>query len=434
MLQTTPLHVLRESLFWLAPLELDKEFSAGDPLAIDYLSQQVANWLFPCFTTRTDRAQYYAVVLYGLQLVESIAVRDSAFLDARRRAELFERWERLWALAVLASHKEPVVPGHRDAMRGLLGAKKEWERGDPRSLNFSLLSRQSELGALGAYLTSLRKLGLVGDRAPTTAGAAIAKGLWARPGSAAAQELDAFVRTQILGDGTLDPRDHDKLRKIGKQSRLTALHNRSDQRARLRTALFEVDPAVHQLARCIVAAAMHGVKNTEAVLQGLRDETWGKPPPTSRVRSALQFGRLAQQLLAGFNRCYAATLAGDGDTGVEAAAVIAFGSEFSLLRTRCAEAREHLADLDKLEFHGPPFLTLLRNIAQAPDESVALRCLLRFHDDVQATRHRHSLISETHGRLMVAGAVYNGHETEAAFPTLRIPTVRRLLLEVEGSA
>ena len=57
-------------LFWSAPLASDSDFTAEDPLALDYLGQQVGLWLFRGFTTRTNRAQNYAVVLYGLHLVD----------------------------------------------------------------------------------------------------------------------------------------------------------------------------------------------------------------------------------------------------------------------------------------------------------------------------------------------------------------------------
>jgi hypothetical protein len=59
-----------EGLFWSAPLDSESDFTAEDPLALDYLGQQVGLWLFQGFTTRTSRAQYYAVVLYGLYLAE----------------------------------------------------------------------------------------------------------------------------------------------------------------------------------------------------------------------------------------------------------------------------------------------------------------------------------------------------------------------------
>ena len=77
----------------------DSDFTAEDPLALDYLGQQVGLWLFRGFTTRTARAQNYAVVLYGLRLTDE-AIRKYAYAgDDETRTRLFERWERFWALA-----------------------------------------------------------------------------------------------------------------------------------------------------------------------------------------------------------------------------------------------------------------------------------------------------------------------------------------------
>lgn len=51
-----PLASLPESLFWSAPPAVDTDFTAEGPLALDYLGQQVGNWMFPGFTTGTGRA------------------------------------------------------------------------------------------------------------------------------------------------------------------------------------------------------------------------------------------------------------------------------------------------------------------------------------------------------------------------------------------
>lgn len=66
------LKTIPKELFWSAPLASDSDFTAEDPLALDYLAQQVGLWLFQGFTTRTGRAQNYAVVLYGLSLADTV--------------------------------------------------------------------------------------------------------------------------------------------------------------------------------------------------------------------------------------------------------------------------------------------------------------------------------------------------------------------------
>src|SRR5580704_16775295 len=95
------LDVPPKELFWSAPLAADSDFGLEDPLALDYLAQRAGLWLFSGFTTRTSRAQYYLVVLYGLRLVER-AIRDYGYpADDETRTKLFERWERFWALATV---------------------------------------------------------------------------------------------------------------------------------------------------------------------------------------------------------------------------------------------------------------------------------------------------------------------------------------------
>src|SRR5512143_1902274 len=56
----------RSDIFLAAPPEDDGDFTQEDPLALDYVSQQVGLLLWPRLTTRTSRAQSYAVVAYGL--------------------------------------------------------------------------------------------------------------------------------------------------------------------------------------------------------------------------------------------------------------------------------------------------------------------------------------------------------------------------------
>ena len=60
-----------DGLFWSEPFALDSDFKKEDPLALDYLAQQVGLWLFLGFTTPTNRAQCYPMVLYGLHLVSA---------------------------------------------------------------------------------------------------------------------------------------------------------------------------------------------------------------------------------------------------------------------------------------------------------------------------------------------------------------------------
>jgi len=80
----------------------------------------------------------------------------------------------------------PLPRGDWDAMRGVRGATKAWtERGDNLPLEFQLISRQQELGHLGAYLVPLRRSGLVVDGGirPTAAAMEIVANFWDEGGA-----------------------------------------------------------------------------------------------------------------------------------------------------------------------------------------------------------------------------------------------------------
>ncbi|MBM4344498.1 MAG: hypothetical protein FJ100_14120 [Deltaproteobacteria bacterium] len=146
--------MLQATLVWTAPRLDTGDFSPEDPLAIDYIGQQIGNRLWPGFTSRTSRAGYYAMVCYGVRVAEELAARQSVAPDDEVRRGIFERWEKLWALAICASFGGKLPRG--DAVRGQRGVERAFaaNQGAPR-LNYKLLERQLQVGALGAYLTSL---------------------------------------------------------------------------------------------------------------------------------------------------------------------------------------------------------------------------------------------------------------------------------------
>jgi len=51
----------RRSLCWVAPVAADSELATEDPLALDYISQQIGLRLSPALTTRSSRAQAFAM-------------------------------------------------------------------------------------------------------------------------------------------------------------------------------------------------------------------------------------------------------------------------------------------------------------------------------------------------------------------------------------
>ena len=431
-----------DGMFWSAPLALDSDFTAEDPLALDYLGQQVGLWLFRGFTTRTSRAQNYAVVLYGLDLVER-AVREYGYPgDDETRTRLFERWERFWALATLEFRNGELVPGDEDGMRGVRGATRAWFPGNRRlPLDFPLISRQSELGGLGAYLTSLREYGLVfpGTLRVTPAAREILDSFWSEPGERDWSHLyEEYALEALNFDTTSIARRNGRLTLagLGKRSRLSSLvhRGRKKQQDRLWNALFVAsrDGSTLALAERLIAANERGVEDAEALLEGLLAKRWGKLAPdiASKVEVALAFGRLARVLLVRFDRAYGYVdqhgWVADFNTVAEAGFP---ADEANELRSCCtAVLSAHDArQFRKLQYHGPDLLTLVgRLTTSGPSESLAH--LIAFHKSVQRSRRGGgSWLREEQGKLVMQVAGYNGYKSEAGFPNFKLNVVRRLL-------
>ena len=185
MTQLVSLEHPSRSLIWTAPVSDGSELTSEDPLGLDYIAQQFGLLILPTLTTRSTRAQAFAVVVYGLALAERAIERHSYPATHDTRRELFERWERFWALATFEYRAGKVKRGDWDAMRGVNGAKKAWKPGEaPLPLDFQLISRQQELGNLGAYLVPLRRARLVADGGvrPAPAALEIVDAFWDEPG------------------------------------------------------------------------------------------------------------------------------------------------------------------------------------------------------------------------------------------------------------
>src|SRR5687767_3618788 len=116
MVPLLPLERPHRFLFWSAPPPDDSDFTPEDPLALDYLAQQVGLWLFRGLTTRTSRAQNFAVVLYGLQLAQRACAEFKIPPDDEHLQQCFERWERFWAMATLEYRDGQLERGDEDAM------------------------------------------------------------------------------------------------------------------------------------------------------------------------------------------------------------------------------------------------------------------------------------------------------------------------------
>lgn len=429
------------SLFWGARPPDDSDFLSFDPLALDYLGQQVGLWLFPFFTTRTDRAQYYAVVLYGLFLADEVT---SGVASDEERVALFERWERFWALAVLESHGGKLGRGDPDAFRGIRGASRWWKPGDgPLPLDFPLISRQQELGGLGAYLSSLRdyKLVLAGTLRPTPLAREIIMSLWDEPDSNARHSsYDAFA------DAALDPqRAHIErkisgvtLAEIGRRTRLTSLvqRSRTRQQERLARILLDEGPApTPRLAELVQQATRAQEMATEPFLEGALAGRWGTLEPSlhALLHFALAFGQASRTTLDAFHALYSAVI--DGGWVVDLTHVLPTVFTVDRLAQLQQVSAAVLDDpmsarLRALPVHASGFVQLLTTLrAAGADEAFA--ALLRYHAAVQAERRSGpGWLRLQGGKLVVDMATYTGHLSDAPFPAFKLPAVRRLLADL----
>ena len=430
-------------LFWSEPLALDSDFKKEDPLALDYLGQQVGLWLFPGFTTRTNRAQYYAVVLYGLQLAEKAIRKYNYPGDDETRTRLFERWERFWALATLESRGGELKRGDEDAMRGIRGATRAWTEGDqPLPLDFPLISRQSELAGLGAYLSSLRAYGLVsaGTLRVTPAAQEILDSFWTerrQRDSSRRYEDYALKALHFESPNVARSSRGLTLKGLGDRSRLSALVERKEQQERLWNAIFVArpdDPAL-LLAKHLIAAHADGVSEPESLLEGLLTGRWDELPSevADKVEAALRFGRIAREILRRFDRAYGYVDEHGWSADFDAVAEACFpADEADELRSLCnalVNARDS-GRFSELQYHGRGFVALLeRLVTTNPTDS--LKCLLEFHRKVQRFRRGAGTWLRIDQRKLVMQVLgYNGYKSEPGFPEFKLNVVRRLLADL----
>ena len=444
MLDLIPLAHADKAFFWGAAVTEDSELATEDPLALDYVAQQIGMLLLPPFTTRSTRAQGFAMVAYGLCLAErAIDAYDLPDTDETRR-ELFEQWERFWALATLELRGGRLPRGDWDAMRGVRGAQRAWFAGDrPLRLDFQMISRQQELGSLGAYLVPLRRAGLVLDGT-------------VRPGPAALDIIDAFwdernegahiSRFENYALASLEPgrktleRKHGglTLATVGERSRLSSLSNRGrrPQQDRLYEALFTNvrDNTTLAMAGLIQHAATLGVSGSRELLNGAISGALG--PIDSELRELLMtaraFGDTMTALLGAFDRAYVAL---DHAGWIERRTVVAgmafSHDELAVLRDAAAAllAAPRVHDIRRLPMHGAALLSLVEDL-QAAGPAEALDRLLTYHGSVQRDRRRGESWMRADGDHLVLGVTtYSARPSSPRYPTFKFDVVQSLLID-----
>jgi hypothetical protein len=440
-----PLENPINSLCWVAPAADNPELTSEDPLALDYVSQQVGLMVLPTLTTRSSRAQAYAMVVYGLQLAErAIETYHYPATDELRR-ELFERWERFWALATLEFRQGQLPRGDWDSMRGVRGARNAWRSGTSSlPLDFQLISRQQELGNLGAYLAPLRRSGLVieGTLRPGPGALELIDAFWDEPSENRHRgRYEDYALQALKREETRIERSHSRLSlaQVGRQSRLTSLveRNRTEQQRRLFEALFERarDPHTFVVSRLVESAARIGLFASSDILDAALDGRLGKLSDelAALLLTARRFGEVMQQLVGAFDRIHACLDGAGWVAPRERIAREAFdAASLETLRSACADllAAPQVSAIRRLPMHGAACLRLVESLTDA-DALAALDRLLAYHSDVQRERRRgEGWIRNDAGKLVLVVTSYTARPDAARFPSFKLDVVRTLLTDL----
>jgi hypothetical protein len=440
---TIPARQAERFFFWSAPVQ-DSEFTAEDPLALDYIAQQVGLFLLPTLTTRSSRAQAYAMVLYGLHLAQRALDQYGLEDDDDTRRALFERWERFWALATLESRDGRLERGDPDAMRGVRGAVRAWFPGEkPLPRDYPLISRQLELGALGAYLAPLRASSLVvpGTLRVSAAADEIIAAFWGEPDeNTRTGWYDEYAMLALDPAQTRIPRSHRNLtlRRVGERSRLSCLTGRENQQRRLYAALLhgvrDRTGTTRPIADLVEASSVDRVVGTRDILDGAVAGRWGELDAALVELLVLgrRFGEVMHTTLQLFDRVYVSLSSAGWQAQRSDMAREALPAERLKAFREASEAllaAPQVARLRGLPAHGASFLRFLEEArTTSPDQVIEL--LLAYHRRVQRDRRRgDAWIRDDSGRLTLLLTSYTARPEADRCPGLRLGVVRQLLVD-----
>lgn len=436
MIELAYLDAPERHFFWTAPHAESSELSTDDPLGLDYIAQQVGLFLLPTLTTRSSRAQAYAMVLYGLGLAErAVAAYGLPATDEVRR-ETFQRWERFWALATLESRGGNLPRGHWDAMRGVRGAKAAWFAGSaPLPLDFPLISRQQELGNLGAYLAPLRRSHLVypGSLTPSLSAKEIVESFWGE-GNARVGKYDTLA-LEALNPG-VSKIERSMLRGAGERSRLTAIWARKEQADRLYARLFvePKDDTTFAVSELVYHATRADVVEPRVILEEALASRFGRSSERleALLRTALLFGDFMVELTGAFDRAYLSLVQSGFVMDHSQLAEQTFDPN-GLERLARAAARlldaPCAGEIRGLPAHGGACLRLAVEL-QVATRTAALDLVLAYHERVQRERRRGTgWISVQDGKAVLLVTTYTARATPR-FPSYKLDIVRTLLTDL----
>lgn len=392
-------------VFWTTPLDFKSDYGAEDPLALDYISQQIGNWLLPGITTRTSRAFYYPMVLYGLCLAEKAITEYELVRRDGTVQQLFERWERFWAIAIARHYRGSIPPEHSAGMRGVRGAQREAVANSGQSLptDYKLITRQLELAALGAYLSSLRHYELVqdGTLTPTKLGRDIAAEFWADGGHRFDRTLEGYALMALDPKRKKYPSKHAvfTIEKLGTMCRLGQVRRREVLKMKLWDTLFTMpsrrvrqDPTPEVVTMVLSANKAEVVKPKDIIYWSLSAK--GKKAPSGDLRDLLDLARTFEEFASWtritFDRLFKSVSARGCTAPIQSTV------RDLLPKKECKNAARLASDLlgtqlatkiAGLPFHGGRFMEFVEHASSA-NASAMFESMLSFHRSVQVFRRR----------------------------------------------
>ncbi len=431
---------MTRSLCWTAARRGSADAQLEDPLAFSGLEAQIGNLLWPGFTRHTSEPAYYVMACYGLLIAEKIALRYGLAPSDDTLRALFHRWERLWVMAVCMAHE-----GKREllaAVRGGEGARLAYvAQGGAPTLDYRLISRRHELGALGAYLTSLREHELVrADRLRLTPlGWDLAQWMWQEP-SAAGDSLDELLVQTLRPGNSVLPKQLGRagLAALGKRGSLTAIASRPGMKEHLWRRLFAHGGArfavLEEMAGILIEAARRGPVEPRELFDGVAKS----PKTSSALRDiatlAICFGDLTMSLRGIFDRMYRAVLssgyASDWGACVHAAIPAGFAavlnSHIGAWR-RFASAERMLSSM----LFGPKFIQVVRRM-NSQNAYHIFESVLHLHVQMQRMRGKGAWIDRKGEVVYLRHTGYESFALEGSewAPGYRVEAMRKMLTDL----
>lgn len=406
------------AIFWTKYSPLESVISATDPIALDYMAQQLGYLPLPNFTTRTSRARYYSMVCYGLAICEEYINRHRLIFNDKTVMRLFELYEKYWAYAVVASYKGEMKERdpHESGLRGKRGALRAYNS-TTKTLGegYKLLSRQLELGGLGAYRSSLERFGLIKNYSLslTMLGRELAEKFLPVGKNMGTQYQDMIIDS-MYQERILDKNGRATIQNFGEYACLDYyqhINNDDGERELLRQIIIESDPATY--ATAMLALPLQGLWG-ESMLDFFEAVANTHPSDQSlaNARDCFQTIYHFERLSTGLNTAFCTMVQSAFEQGdritmheleSEIMPILSSIIDGALARQLIESPKYHeMTDY----YYGTEYLTLISLLSTDISCGQFIRALLKLHQQVESKRGS-GFWAEIEGDSII---VYSGYE------------------------